>query len=217
MKSEFEDYLIDAKLHIETTGRNDSFSTDHLYPYEPTSYPVLDRLIESGYISREDRVLDYGCGKGRVSIYLNYKIGCKTIGVELMDGFYENAVKNLENYLKHVKAVDNGNIEILHLSAQKYEIPESVNRFFFFNPFSIEVFKSVMGRVVEAYYGKERRMILFFYYPQDEYIAYLSTIDEVMFVDEIDCTDLFEEKDSRNRIMIYEIGTESGGVRYGKI
>ena len=48
MKSEFEDYLIDAKLHIETVGRNDSFSTDHLYPYEPTSYPVLDRLIESG-------------------------------------------------------------------------------------------------------------------------------------------------------------------------
>ena len=113
MKSEFEDYLIDAKLHIETVGRNDSFSTDHLYPYEPTSYPVLDRLIE------------------------------------------------------------------------------------------------------------------------DEYIAYLSTFNEVMFVDEIDCTDLFEEeriwrkpysgsvlttgrrrrrghyilseeKDSRNRIMIYE-------------
>ena len=52
-------------------------------------------------------------------------------------------------------------------------------------------------------------MILFFYYPQDEYIAYLSTIDEVMFVDEIDCTDLFEEKDLRNRIMIYEIGTQN--------
>ena len=99
-------------------------------------------------------------------------------------------------------------IEIIHLSAQKFKIPESVNRFFFFNPFSIAVFKSVMGRVVEAYYAKERRMILFFYYPQDEYIAYLSTIDEVMFVDEIDCTDLFEEKDPRNRIMIYEIGTE---------
>ena len=70
MKSDFEDYLLDAKLQIETTGRNDSFSTDHLYPYEPTSYPGLDRLIESGYISMEDRVLDYGCGKGRVPIYL---------------------------------------------------------------------------------------------------------------------------------------------------
>ncbi len=209
MKSEFEDYLIDAKLHIDTVGRNDSFSTDHLYPYEPTSYPVLDRLIESGYIGREDRVLDYGCGKGRVPIYLNNKIGCRTIGVELMDGFYGDALRNVESYLKHVKDADKTDIEIVHLSAQKYEIPKSVNRFFFFNPFSIAVFKSVMGRVMESYYGKERRMILFFYYPQDEYIAYLSAIDEVMFVDEIDCTDLFEEKDLRNRIMIYEIGTQN--------
>ena len=211
MKSEFEDYLIDAKLHIETAGRNDSFSTNHLYPYEPTSYPVLDRLIESGYIGREDRVLDYGCGKGRVSIYLNHKIGCRTIGVELMDRFYEDALKNADSYLKHMKATDNTDIEIVHLSAQKYEIPESVNRFFFFNPFSIAVFKSVMDRMVESYYEKERRMMMFFYYPQDEYIAYLSTIDEVMFADEIDCTDLFNEKDSRNRIMIYEIGTEMEG------
>ena len=58
MKADFEDYLIDAKLHIDTVGRNDSFSTDHLYPYEPTSYPVLDRLIESGYITGTDWVLD---------------------------------------------------------------------------------------------------------------------------------------------------------------
>lgn len=204
MKSDFEDYLIDAKLHIETTGRNDRFSTDHMYPYEPTSYPVLDRLIESGYIGREDMVLDYGCGKGRVPIYLNHKIGCRTIGVELMDGFYDEAVKNVDSYLKQVKAADE-NIEIVHLSAHKYGIPEPVNRFFFFNPFSIAIFKSVMDKVVESYYEKERRMMLFFYYPQDEYIAYLSTIDEVMFADEIDCTDLFEEKDARNRIMIFEI------------
>lgn len=205
MAMDFEDYLIDAKLHIETAGRNDRFSTDHLYPYEPTSYRVLDRLIESGYIGREDKVLDYGCGKGRVPIYLNHKIGCGTIGIELMDGFYEDAVKNVSSYLKHIKTKDNADIEIVHLSAQKYEISESVNRFFFFNPFSLVVFKSVMDRVIEAYYEAERRMMMFFYYPQDEYIAYLSTIDEVMFVDEIDCTDLFPQKDARNRIMIYEV------------
>ena len=61
-----------------------------------------------------------------------------------------------------------------------------------------------MGKVIGSYYEKERRMLLFFYYPQDDYIAYVSGIDEIMFVDEIDCTDLFPEKDARNRIMIYE-------------
>lgn len=205
MKADFEDYLIDAKLHIDTVGRNDSFSTDHLYPYEPTSYHVLDRLIESGYITGTDQVLDYGCGKGRVPIYLNHKLGCRTIGVELVDGFFDDAVKNSERYKKSASLVAVDDISLLHLSAQKYDIPSSVNRFFFFNPFSVAVFKGVMGKVIESYYEKERRMILFFYYPQDEYIAYLSGIDEVMFVDEIDCTDLFSEKDDRNRIMIYEL------------
>ena len=204
MKEDFEEYLIDAKLHIDTVGRNDNFSTDHLYPYEPTSYSVLDRLIESGYITAADQVLDYGCGKGRVPIYLNHKLGCRTIGVELMDGFFETAVKNTESYKKGRGPAAEGDISLIHLSAQKYDIPSTVNRFYFFNPFSTEVFKSVMGKVIGSYYEKERRMLLFFYYPQDDYIAYVSGIDEIMFVDEIDCTDLFPEKDDRNRIMIYE-------------
>ena len=205
MKADFEDYLVDAKLHIDTVGRNDSYSTDHLYPYEPTSYPVLDRLIENGYITGTDQVLDYGCGKGRVPIYLNHKLGCRTIGVELVDDFFNDAVKNLEKYKKSARSVTEDDISLVHLSAQTYDIPSTVNRFFFFNPFSIEVFKSVMKKVIESYYEKKRRMVLFFYYPQDEYIAYLSGIDDVMFVDEIDCTDLFPEKDDRNRIMIYEL------------
>ncbi len=205
MKADFEDYLIDAKLHIDTVGRNDSYSTDHLYPYEPTSYPVLDRLIENGYITGTDQVLDYGCGKGRVLIYLNHKLGCRTIGVELIDGFFNDAVKNLVKFKKSARSAAEDDISLVHLSAQTYDIPSTVNRFFFFNPFSIEVFKSVMEKVIESYYEKKRRMVLFFYYPQDEYIAYLSGMDEVMFVDEIDCTDLFPEKDDRNRIMIYEL------------
>ncbi len=35
---------------------------------------------------------------------------------------------------------------------------------------------------------------LFFYYPSDEYISYLMTVDELVFSDEIDCRDLFPGK-----------------------
>ena len=51
-------------------------------------------------------------------------------------------------------------------------------------------------------------MLLFFYYPSDEYIAYLMTVDELTFVDEIECMDLFEGNNKRERIMIFEIGNE---------
>ena len=205
MKKDFGDYLIDAKLHIETAGRNDRLSDEHFFPYEPTAYGVLDRLADSGYLGKDDCLLDFGCGKGRVPVYLNHKTGCRAVGVEIMDEFCKKAVENVNEYRKRSKSVGEDDIRIEQAAAQNYEIPASVNRIFFFNPFSIAVFKSVMGRVIEAYYREPRKMLLFFYYPQDEYIAYLSGIDEIMFFDEIDCRDLFAEKDDRNRIMIYEI------------
>ena len=48
-----------------------------------------------------------------------------------------------------------------------------------------------MGRILDSYYANLREMQLFFYYPTDEYISYMMTVDELMFVDEIDCKDLF--------------------------
>ncbi|MCR5507273.1 MAG: class I SAM-dependent methyltransferase [Lachnospiraceae bacterium] len=205
MKADFEDFLIDAKLNISTTGRNAGYSDKNNYPYEGTSYAVLDRLIEGGYISRDDHVLDYGCGKGRVAIYLNHRIGCPTMGVELMEEFYDKAVSNLERYKKTVHIESQGDIIFIKHAAQTFEVPQYINRIFFFNPFSGAVFKSVLARVAESYYEAPRRILMFFYYPESDYLSYLARADEVMFLDEIDCMDLFPEKDERNRVMIYEM------------
>ena len=48
-------------------------------------------------------------------------------------------------------------------------------------------------------------MFLFFYYPSDEYISYLMTVDELEFYDEIECEDLFGGKDPRERILIFQL------------
>ena len=75
----------------------------------------------------------------------------------------------------------------------------------FFNPFSVELLRTVMARVLESYYEKPREVLLFFYYPSEEYISYLMTVDELEFYDEIDCRDLFEGNDLRERIMIFSL------------
>ena len=125
-----------------------------------------------------------------------------------MRDFYEEARKNIAAYEKDIcrprgKAV---RIDITHGEAQKYKIPPTVNRIFFFNPFSVEIFESVMKQVTGSYYEDSRNIRLFLYYPQDSYVAALSRMDEVMFFDEIDCRDLFPEKDDRNKVMIFELG-----------
>ena len=62
-----------------------------------------------------------------------------------------------------------------------------------------------MARILDSYYEDLREVLLFFYYPSDEYISYLMTVDELEFYDEIECDDLFEGKDPRERIMIFQL------------
>ena len=57
----------EKKLNIRTSGEVDHFIEEACNPYEPTDYRVLEALADSGYITSESHVLDYGCGKGRTA------------------------------------------------------------------------------------------------------------------------------------------------------
>ena len=62
-----------------------------------------------------------------------------------------------------------------------------------------------MARILESYYETPRELFLFFYYPSEEYIAHLMTVEELEFYDEIECDDLFPGKDIRERILIFSL------------
>lgn len=70
----------------------------------------------------------------------------------------------------------------------------------------VEILKKVISRILDSWYDNERSMQLFFYYPSDEYISWLMTVDELLFSDEIDCRDLFPGNDPREKIVIFECG-----------
>ena len=189
----------DKLLEIKTTGRDETNADEYHHPYEPTSYCVLERLVSSDLIAEEDVVLDYGCGKGRVDFFLSYRTKAQTIGIEYDEHIYLGALENLKNVISRVKP------QFVLANAETYEVPAEVNRCYFFNPFSVEILHKVMARIIESYYENPREMFLFFYYPSDEYIAYLMTVDELDFYDEIECDDLFEGNDPRERIMIFQL------------
>ena len=171
----------DKLLQIKTTGRDDSNSDQYRYPYEPTPYSVLERLANSGLISKKDVVLDYGCGKGRVDFFLSYQTKANTIGIEYDERIYQNTLENQKT------AVSGARTEFVLARAETYEVPSKVNRYYFFNPFSVELLRKVMARIIESYYENPREVFLFFYYPSEEYISYLMTVDELEFYDEISC------------------------------
>ena len=189
----------DQLLQIQTTGRDETNADQYHHPYEPTPYCVLERLANSGLIQNEDVVLDYGCGKGRVDFFLTHQVKASTIGIEYDARIYQNALEN-----QKTAAAPSGTAFVL-TRAEAYTVPPEVNCCYFFNPFSAEILHKVMARILESYYDNPREILLFFYYPADEYVSYLMTVDELEFYDEIECDDLFPGKDPRERILIFSL------------
>ena len=189
----------DKLLKIKTSGRDDTNADGYRYPYEPTPYCVLERLASSGLFGKRDVVLDYGCGKGRVGFFLSYQTKARAIGIEYDERIYHRAVENKKTSVSRAK------VDFIQMNAEEYEVPEDVNRCYFFNPFSVEILRKVMNKIIESYYMAPREIFLFFYYPSDEYMCYLMTIDELSFYDEIDCDDLFDADKQRERIMVFQL------------
>ena len=189
----------DKHLQIHTVGRDDESADEYRYPYEPTPYRVLERLVKSGLFSDDDAVVDYGCGKGRVSFFLADRTGSRVLGIEYDPRIWADAIANRQTARSRDKT------EFVNVGAEQYDLPPKVNRCYFFNPFSVEILRGVMGKILASYYQSPREILLFFYYPSDEFICYLMTEDELDFYDEIDCDDLFDVFDPRERIMVFKL------------
>ena len=136
----------DAKLRIRTVGRDDANSDQYRYPYEPTPYTVLERLADSGLIGEADTVLDYGCGKGRVGFFLAHRVHARGIGIEYDRRICEAAWENQS------AAVSGKSTSFLLTRAETYDVPADVTCCYFFNPFSAEILRKVMARILASYY-----------------------------------------------------------------
>ena len=189
----------DRRLKIKTTGRDDTGSDYYRFPYEPTPYSVLERLAESGLIGESNVLIDYGCGKGRVDFFIARRCNCQTIGIEYNEYIYRQAAGNKQT------AVSSSKVSVICENAERFDVPTDADRFYFFNPFSVQILQKVLARILDSWYAVPREILLFFYYPSDDYIGYLMQRRELSYAGEIDCRDLFDGENGRERILIYRI------------
>ena len=132
-----------------------------------------------------------------MGFFLSCRRSAKTVGIEYDERIYQSALENQKTTISRIKP------DFVLTKAEEYEVPPEINRCYFFNPFSVEILHKVMARICESWYEHPREVFLFFYYPADEYISFLMTVDELEFYDEIECDDLFAGNDPRERIMIF--------------
>ena len=186
-------------LQIKTTGRDDSRSDTEHHPYEPTDYCVLECLANSGYITKQNTLIDYGSGKGRVSIFMANQTRCHSIGIEYDERLYERSIVNGES------SAAKNRVSFVLGDAATYTLPDIVDRCFFFNPFAFHTIKRVLGNIFDSIYHHPREILLFFYYVNEEVENFLNNHVRLEAEELIQCGDLFQENDDKERILVYRV------------
>src|SRR5699024_3066560 len=175
----------DRKLFIKTTNRSMPVETSsHYHPYEATSYPVLHALFSAYELEETDGFVDFGCGKGRLLYYVHNRFRSSVTGIEMNKQLYEKTVKNKVSYLKRNKRNDSS-IQVIYCLAEDYKVQRDDNIFYFFNPFSVQIFKDVIRNILVSVEQQPREVDVILYYPPQEYIDYVQTDTSFKLVQEV--------------------------------
>lgn len=164
---------IDQTLGIKTTGiREWKEETTSYNRYEATPYTALDKLFKKYKLTKHDQVVDFGSGRGRVSFYIHHHFNIPVTGIEMNDKTYDEALYNKAVYrqkTKHLRAP----IRFEYGLAEHYTIDAKDNCFYFFNPFSIDIFKEVVRNITQSVENVNRPVDIILYYPLPEFKKYL--------------------------------------------
>lgn len=191
----------DALLNIKTCGDQKGFNQSlHYHRYEPTSYNALKKLFQQYELKSSDRIIDFGCGKGRLNFFVHYLYNATAVGIEMNEAFYKEAIENKERYVRKRK---NGKDKIhFHCClAEEYEIDPSDNRFYFFNPFSIHIFRIIVKNILLSVEHSKREIELILYYSSNDYMYFLENETSFELKQEIKLPD----HNPNERFLIYRL------------
>lgn len=134
-------------------------------PYEGTATILLDTLIKSKAIRKEDKILDIGCGAGVVMIYLANKGFNHIMGYELDKKLYSLCLKNINKY-KNSHADINTNLFVYNCDAVNSKIDDNISAIYLFNPFyDTATYAEWLKRVHESFIREKRSIKIIALYP----------------------------------------------------
>jgi len=114
-------------------------------------------------VGDEDVFVDYGSGMGRVVYQAAAQYPFKrVIGVELSEELNAIARENIDRNRPRLRCQA---VELLTSDALGFEVPPDVSIAFFFNPFTGELFASVIDRLLASYDRHPRRLRIIYRNP----------------------------------------------------
>ena len=120
-------------------------------------YPV-GRILRKLKITRQDSILDIGCGKGFFLYYARKFDFAKIDGLEYSNELFCIAKSNMTE-------VDDARIHLYNCDARDFEKYADYNLFFLCNPFSDEVMETVLSKILESHKHDKRKITVYYQFP----------------------------------------------------
>ena len=199
-----KEWLYEELFNVKTEGEKRGFSNSlHYHRYEATPYSALEELGKKYEVKSSDRFVDFGCGKGRLPFYIHYFYNAAVLGIEMNETFYKEAIENRKRYIRKTKK-NNANLHFQCCLAEEYEINPVDNRFYFFNPFSVQIFMKIINNIYISVEKSMREIDLILYYPSKDYIYYLENNSAFEVKEEVILPGLYEHNPNE-RFLIYRL------------
>lgn len=204
-----KDKYYDKLLHIHTMEDKKTLypKSHHYNPYEPTPYSALEKLTKNYTFNKQATVIDFGCGKGRLPFYLHYFQHISVTGIEMDTHFFSDAQHNLQSYNQLIDTHNNqADIQFICHLAEEYEITAKDTCFYFFNPFSMHIFKRIVSNILKSVEEVPREVDIILYYPHNTYIHFLEYYSPFELLLEIKLKAYWLNPDER--LLIYRFGNK---------
>ncbi len=184
-----EEWKGEKKYGIQTTGADElkeleelGIDLDHATIYMPVSYGLIENCFEKiSQLSDQpiQHMLDLGSGKGRaLCIAPSYGIQQLT-GIDFSKNLCNAAIENLENLKIKYPGIE---YKIINNDAFYYEIPNTVDLIFLFNPFDEIILKGVTENMEASLKEKPRKLWILYVNPLHKEILLHAGFKEVFHV-----------------------------------
>ena len=143
--------------------------------------------------------MDFGSGKGRVAFYIHNRFQIPVVGIEAQDDVIDEALDNKKRYRLRAKNIE-APIRFEYGLAEDYEVKPQDNIFFFFNPFSADVFRDVLKNIRVSLKESPREADLILYYPMPKYKKIMENAQEFEIHNKVA---IQGARDNRDKFIVY--------------
>ena len=130
--------------------------------HKPSEWTVLPRILPKREVGEHDVFIDFGSGLGRVVFQAARYPFRRVIGVELSEELNDVARKNIDRNRSRLRCKD---VTLVTGDVLDYQIPDDVTVAFFANPFTGDIFDTVVKRLLASIDRNPRQLRIIYRNP----------------------------------------------------